>query len=91
MPLHGNHNYPGVPSPICSLKEEPPDTIISDDMGGQSREGTRTSALSHLSTLTIILGGKVKPLKAPKKDKKDVDDDEMAYKQKKAAGTPTMQ
>ncbi|KAJ9619089.1 uncharacterized protein PV06_02512 [Exophiala oligosperma] len=30
-------------------------------------------------------GGKVKPLKAPKKDKKDLDDDEMAFKAKQAA------
>jgi len=27
-------------------------------------------------------GGKVKPLKAPKKDKKDLDDDDVAYKER---------
>ncbi|KAI0807297.1 translation machinery associated TMA7-domain-containing protein [Fomes fomentarius] len=28
-------------------------------------------------------GGKVKPLKAPKKDKKDLDEDDIAFQQKK--------
>lgn len=32
------------------------------------------------------LGGKAKPLKAPKKDKKEMDEDEIAYKAKQAAG-----
>jgi len=31
-------------------------------------------------------GGKVKPLKAPKKEKKDLDEDELAFKAKQAAG-----
>lgn len=31
-------------------------------------------------------GGKVKPLKAAKKDKKDLDEDDMAYLEKKKAG-----
>ncbi|ETN46708.1 uncharacterized protein HMPREF1541_00895 [Cyphellophora europaea CBS 101466] len=30
-------------------------------------------------------GGKAKPLKAPKKEKKELDDDEVAYKAKQAA------
>ncbi|KAK5065250.1 Translation machinery-associated protein 7 [Exophiala bonariae] len=30
-------------------------------------------------------GGKVKPLKAPKKEKKDMDEDEIAFKAKKQA------
>ncbi|KAG8525904.1 uncharacterized protein KY384_000666 [Bacidia gigantensis] len=30
-------------------------------------------------------GGKAKPLKAPKKDKKDLDDDEVAYREKQKA------
>lgn len=33
------------------------------------------------------LGGKVKPLKAPKKEKKEMDDDEIAFKAKQQAGT----
>lgn len=32
------------------------------------------------------IGGKVKPLKAPKKEKKDLDDDEVAFKEKQKAG-----
>jgi Translation machinery associated TMA7 len=31
-------------------------------------------------------GGKIKPLKAPKKDKKDLDDDDKAFLEKKRAG-----
>ncbi|OKL62656.1 hypothetical protein UA08_01635 [Talaromyces atroroseus] len=30
-------------------------------------------------------GGKVKPLKAPKKEKKELDDDELAFKEKQRA------
>lgn len=33
------------------------------------------------------LGGKAKPLKAPKKEKKDLDEDEQAFKAKQQAGT----
>jgi Translation machinery associated TMA7 len=33
-----------------------------------------------------ILGGKVKPLKAPKKEKEEKDEDEVAFKAKQAAG-----
>ena len=32
-------------------------------------------------------GGKAKPLKAPKKDKKDLDEDEIAFQAKQRAGT----
>ena len=32
-------------------------------------------------------GGKAKPLKQPKKDKKEMDEDEVAFKAKQAAGT----
>lgn len=35
------------------------------------------------------VGGKVKPLKAPKKDKKEMDEDEIAFKAKQAAGKET--
>jgi hypothetical protein len=31
-------------------------------------------------------GGKVKPLKAPKKQAKDLDEDDLAYMEKKRAG-----
>jgi hypothetical protein len=33
-----------------------------------------------------IIGGKVKPLKAAKKEKKDLDEDELAFKEKQRAG-----
>lgn len=36
--------------------------------------------------LTDTIGGKVKPLRAPKKDKKDLDDEELAFKDKQKAG-----
>ncbi|CRG86391.1 hypothetical protein PISL3812_03397 [Talaromyces islandicus] len=40
-------------------------------MGGQGREG--------------FTCGKVKPLKAPKKDKKELDEDDLAFKEKQRA------
>ena len=57
-------------------------------MGGQSREGRRSRPASpSISSLTLGPGGKVKPLKAPKKEKKDMDEDEIAFKAKQQAGT----
>ena len=70
-------------------------------MGGQNREGTlrifciilrihshnnllRTVRLTP--PLSVFKGGKVKPLKASKKDKKDLDEDDKAYLEKKRAG-----
>lgn len=35
----------------------------------------------------LSLGGKAKPLKAPKKEKKDLDDEELAFREKQKAGT----
>lgn len=34
-----------------------------------------------------MIGGKAKPLKAPKKEKKELDEDEIAYREKLKAGT----
>lgn len=34
----------------------------------------------------IVIGGKIKPLKAPKKQQKELDDDEVAFKEKQKAG-----
>lgn len=34
-----------------------------------------------------LIGGKVKPLKAPKKQQKDMDEDEIAFREKQKAGT----
>ncbi|KAJ0002522.1 hypothetical protein NQD34_007671 [Periophthalmus magnuspinnatus] len=36
----------------------------------------------HFIILCVCLGGKKKPLKAPKKTTKDMDEDELAFKQK---------
>lgn len=38
------------------------------------------------SNTNPVAGGKVKPLKAPKKEKKEMDEDEIAFKAKQAAG-----
>lgn len=61
-------------------------------MGGASREGmwfdsTHTDLLSY--TDCSPAGGKAKPLKAPKKEKKEMDEDEIAFKAKQAAGEST--
>ena len=40
----------------------------------------------HPSITDLSLGGKAKPLKAPKKDKKDLDEDEVAFRNKQKAG-----
>lgn len=57
-------------------------------MGGNSREGQPNSSLrkscSHANKL--YAGGKAKPLKAPKKEKKELDEDEIAYRDKQKAG-----
>lgn len=50
--------------------------------------------MRHLTDLgledsNMLSGGKVKPLKAPKKEKKDMDEDEVAFKAKQAAGATT--
>ncbi|KAK5683682.1 hypothetical protein LTS12_029173 [Elasticomyces elasticus] len=37
------------------------------------------------STNCDSIGGKVKPLRGPKKDKKDLDDEELAFKEKQKA------
>jgi hypothetical protein len=65
-------------------------------MGGQGREGKKLQVLSNLRTCSNPskhhsadtmnrAGGKAKPLKAPKKEKKDMDEDEIAFKAKQAA------
>jgi len=48
-----------------------------------SRTPLPTIPTAHKS----ILGGKAKPLKAPKKEKKDMDEDEIAFREKQKAGT----
>ena len=40
----------------------------------------------HPLPLTTATGGKAKPLKAPKKEKKEMDEDEIAHKAKQQAG-----
>lgn len=47
---------------------------------------TRSPAICTPPSLTLFLaGGKAKPLKQPKKDKKDLDEDELEFKAKQAA------
>jgi hypothetical protein len=41
---------------------------------------------SKLALTRSVVGGKVKPLKAAKKDKKNLDEDDKAYLEKKRAG-----
>ncbi|MCJ1385321.1 Translation machinery-associated protein 7 [Xylographa soralifera] len=60
-------------------------------MGGASREGPPIlkSSLPFPSTSPpadiCTPGGKAKPLKAPKKEKKEMDDEEIAFKEKQKA------
>ncbi|KAH0848262.1 Translation machinery-associated protein 7 [Fonsecaea pedrosoi] len=56
-------------------------------MGGQSREGRFEQSTDRSDELPDIFfsGGKVKPLKAPKKEKKDMDEEDVAFKAKQAA------
>lgn len=55
-------------------------------MGGASREGAQHFPELQVTPLTVPIGGKVKPLKAPKKEKKELDEDELAFKEKQRAG-----
>jgi hypothetical protein len=58
-------------------------------MGGQGREGPyHLSATVHavFADVDSPTGGKAKPLKAAKKEKKDLDEDDLAYKEKQRAG-----
>lgn len=62
-------------------------------MGGQGRDGkilfwhfSTTYIEHHTDSYRYFSGGKAKPLKAPKKDKKELDDDELAYKEKLRLG-----
>lgn len=43
-----------------------------------------------LNTSFFDPGGKAKPLKAPKKERKDLDDDDLAYREKLKAGVFTI-
>lgn len=57
-------------------------------MGGQSREGVYFIYGLYSNTITNApsIGGKVKPLKSAKKDKKELDEDDLAFKEKQRAG-----
>ena len=59
-------------------------------MAGGNREGTAKIQelcrfLYHADSL-LVPGGKAKPLKAPKKEKKELDEDDLAHKEKLKAG-----
>ena len=47
---------------------------------------TLNSSMYGQPTKCLPQGGKAKPLKAPKKEKKDLDEDEVAYREKQKAG-----
>lgn len=57
-------------------------------MGGNSREGQSNHPMSRSCSYVekLCTGGKAKPLKAPKKEKKELDEDEIAYRDKQKAG-----
>jgi hypothetical protein len=62
-------------------------------MGGQGRDGTflivaipDTFICEGLDHANSDPGGKAKPLKAPKKEKKELDEDDKAFLEKKKAG-----
>ena len=63
-------------------------------MGGTSREGTsalgqkRRSRRSESIADWNMAGGKAKPLKAGKKEKKELDEDDLAFQAKQRAGEP---
>ena len=43
-----------------------------------------------MSLIRFSLGGKAKPLKAPKKAQKDLDEDDLAFLEKQRAGEPVV-
>ena len=49
----------------------------------------KSYTLTEQKTNPSITGGKVKPLKQAKKAQKDLDEDDMAFLEKKRAGTHT--
>jgi hypothetical protein len=59
-------------------------------MGGQSREGQfhvpPALVMMLVTDRFLFSGGKVKPLKSAKKEKKDLDEDDLAFKEKQRAG-----
>ena len=52
---------------------------------GTEKVNSRSSHRAYLVD-NYLLGGKAKPLKAPKKDKKELDDDDLAFREKQKAG-----
>ena len=55
-------------------------------MGGNSREGGISLPCLRLLTTECLIGGKAKPLKAPKKQKQELDEDDVAFREKQKAG-----
>ena len=55
-------------------------------MGGNSREGGISRPCLRLLTAERLIGGKAKPLKAPKKQKQELDEDDVAFREKQKAG-----
>ncbi len=55
-------------------------------MGGQDRAGLFLPTYVFTPLLLTIPGGKAKPLKAPKKANKELDDEDKAFLEKQRAG-----
>ncbi|KAL8795501.1 MAG: hypothetical protein Q9195_002090 [Heterodermia aff. obscurata] len=54
-------------------------------MGGNSREGGISLICLCSLTTNCPIGGKAKPLKAPKKQKQELDEDDVAFREKQKA------
>lgn len=58
-------------------------------MGGTDRAGNpspHSTSTANTKLTSNRIGGKAKPLKAPKKEKKEVDEDDKAFQEKQKAG-----
>jgi len=59
-------------------------------MGGQGRDGQYLPChclfCTSLTVFSFPTGGKAKPLKAPKKEKKELDEDDIAFRERQKAG-----
>lgn len=53
--------------------------------GEKVSSALRPHAIYHILIL-IVAGGKAKPLKAAKKEKKELDEDDLAFKERQRAG-----
>lgn len=83
--------YTNNPPPTAQLSKQPhqPQRHLTTTMGGTDRAGELLPILIMQETISLIsdtTGGKAKPLKAPKKEKKEIDEDDKAFQEKQKAG-----